>query len=154
MEITSQAITGQERALDAASPYNALVSFYKAFNTQSLEIMANNWLQTDEASMSNPLGGIKRGWHEIRQVYEKIFHGHASVYVEFYDYSIHATESMFVAVGRERGALKVAGKEVELAIRTSRIYRLDGMQWKQIHHHGSMDNPQLLDIYQSTLHEK
>jgi hypothetical protein len=151
MEITKQAITGQERSSDAAAPYHALVSFYKAFNSQNLELMANNWLQTDEASMSNPLGGIKRGWHEIEAVYNKIFHGEADVYVEFYDYSIHATESMFVSVGRERGVLKVAGKEVELAIRTSRMYRLDGNQWKQIHHHGSMDNPQLLNIYQSTL---
>ena len=61
---------------------------------------------------------------------------------------------MFIAVGKERGILETNGKKIELAIRTSRIYQLHDKQWKQIHHHGSMDNPQLLNTYQSTLLNK
>jgi hypothetical protein len=116
--------------------------------------MECNWLQTDEASMSNPLGGIKRGWHEIREVYKKIFNGEARVYVEFYNYSIHPTENMFVAVGHERGLLEINKQKIELAIRTSRVYQLHDTQWKQIHHHGSMDTPGLLKTYQDTLLKK
>ena len=131
-----------------------MINFYMAFNNKNYELMEQNWLQSDEASMSNPLGGIKRGWNEIKEVYKKIFNGDASVYVEFYDYSIHPTENMFITVGKERGILETNGNKIELAIRTSRIYQLHDKQWKQIHHHGSMDNPQLLNTYQSTLLNK
>lgn len=68
-----------------------------------------------------------------------------------YDYSIHPTENMFIVVGRERGTLELNAKKINLSIRASRIYRLKTGQRKQIHHHGSMDNPDLLANYQSTL---
>ena len=151
MSIINKPITGQEDQSELATPCSALVNFYHAFNDKNHNLMSSNWLQNNEASMSNPLGGVKRSWKEISDVYKKIFNGKADVYVEFYDYSIHESEGMFIAVGRERGSLEINGTKIELAIRTSRIYVLDDMQWKQLHHHGSMDNPELLATYQSTL---
>lgn len=156
---TEQVITGKEPTKDKDSPIpaligapiRALVAFYKAFNQGDLELMADNWLQDDEAVMSNPLGGIKRGWNEISQVYERIFNGPAHVYVEFYDFSIRQSNDMFCAVGRERGFLRVADKEIALVIRTSRIYKKQNGQWKQCHHHGSMDDPRLLAEYQTAV---
>ena len=151
MNLIKQAITGQETAPFMSSAYAALVGFYTAFNKQDFEQMKVNWLQSEQATMSNPLGGIKRGWKEIEEVYKKIFSGPATVYVEFYDYSIHVTETMFFAAGRERGLLKLNNEQIELAIRTSRIYAIHESEWKQIHHHGSMDNPELLTRYQAVL---
>jgi hypothetical protein len=55
MTIFTQAITGNERAADTASPY-------AAFNSQNIDLMRANWLQTEEASMSNSVGGVKRVW--------------------------------------------------------------------------------------------
>lgn len=144
-------ITGKETLTTESSPMNALINFYTAFNNRNFSLMEANWLQTEEVSMSNPLGGLKREWRNIKEVYKKIFSADARVYVEFYNYSIHATTDMFVAVGLERGLLEVKDKKIELAIRTSRIYKWHNNTWKQIHHHGSMDNPTLLKIYQSTL---
>ena len=138
METVQQAITGQEVYTDIGAPYAALVDFYAAFNGGDLQAMRENWLQAEQASMSNPLGGVKRGWREIEAVYDKIFNGPADVYVEYYDYSIHVTDKMFCAVGRERGKFILHGQTIELAIRTSRIYTHDGQGWKQIHHHGSI----------------
>ena len=147
--IEQQAITGTEhQQIELSDPKAALFEFYRAFNTQDIVLMENNWNQSDEASMSNPLGGVKRGWDDIRQVYANIFHGKARVYVEFYDYSIHHTGDMFCAVGRERGYFQRGDQKLNLAIRTSRIYRMDNGRWQQIHHHGSMDNPELLASYQ------
>ena len=146
-----QAITGSEQCEDDGSPYAALVSFYRAFNQRDLAQAQNNWLQQGEISMSNPLGGVKVGWPDINGVYERIFNGPARVYVEFYDYVINQTAEMFVASGREAGRLELNGTTIELDIRTSRIYRLQQNQWKQVHHHGSMDDPQLLSRYQQTL---
>jgi ketosteroid isomerase-like protein len=99
--------------------------------------------------MSNPIGGIRRGWAEISGVYERIFNGPASVYVEFHDYSVHAAGALFVAVGRERGRLEMYGETLQLAIRTTRIFTRGRQRWRQIHHHGSMDEPESLRNYQS-----
>jgi hypothetical protein len=97
------------------------------------------------------LGGIKRGWNEIKVVYEKIFKGPAEVYVEYYDYTIHEAKEIFYTVGRERGYFKLGDVEIKLAIRTSRIFkRVQGI-WKQVHHHGSIENPDLLKRYQSAV---
>jgi len=125
----------------------ALSTFYKAFNTKNMQLMAQSWLNTAEISMDNPIGGIRRGWEEIGNGYNKIFNGKANVYVEFYDFSIHTTENMFFATGRERGSFKTEETEIPLAIRTTRIFVLHNGDWKQIHHHGSIDNPDLLKNY-------
>lgn len=47
-----------------------------------------NWDQTPEIAMDNPLGGIKRGWDEIRAVYDRIFNGPAKVYLERYQRAV------------------------------------------------------------------
>ena len=141
------AITGNETKYDN-SMHEALVEFYKSFNGRDFELMQKNWLNNEEIAMDNPLGGIKRGWDEIKEIYSRIFTGQAKVYVEFYDYSVVAMEGGFVAIGRERGSVEVKGKTVELKIRTSRVYKLIEGSYKQVHHHGSIEDPALLKEYQ------
>ena len=149
MKIYATPINGMENLENATPEFAALVDFYKAFNSQNMELMQNNWLQTEDASMSNPLGGVKRGWQEIQKVYEKIFYGNGKVYVEYYDFSIHQTENQFLAVGKERGTLTINNETISLAIRTTRVYQLHENRWQQLHHHGSMDDPVLLKQYQT-----
>ncbi len=145
------AITGQENLGDLTTPYQALVQFYYAFNTGDMDMMATNWAQSDDIAMDNPLDGIKRGWGEIQLVYERIFKGQAKVYVEYYDYTIHETTDMFYAVGRERGYFQLGDEAFALVIRTSRIFqKIDG-RWQQVHHHGSIEDPQLLARYQAAV---
>lgn len=151
MNLVTAAITGSELIENGAKPFNALVEFYRAFNTRDVELMSTNWANSDEASMSNPLGGVRRGYESIQEVYSKIFTGPAEVYVEFYDYTIHHAGVMFCAVGRERGYFRLQEKQVDLAIRTSRFYRMDCGRWHQVHHHGSIDSPALLAEYQSAV---
>jgi ketosteroid isomerase-like protein len=144
-------ITGKECLVSSHSVLYALVGFYSAFNTRDLGGMSRNWAQSDDIAMSNPLGGLRRGWEEIRGVYERIFNGPAKVYVEFHDYTLHESETFFYAVGRERGYLERDGKRLDLAIRTSRVFRkLDG-RWQQVHHHGSIEDPALLERYQKAV---
>lgn len=151
MKPTQEAITGKEDMGDLSTPLQALVEFYCAFNSGNMDLMAKNWVQSDEIAMDNPLGGIKRGWPEIRSVYDRIFNGPADVYVEFFDYTIHETHEMFYAVGRERGFFRLGDENISLAIRTSRIFRKIRNQWKQVHHHGSIEDHQLLDRYQKAV---
>lgn len=145
------AITGKEPQGALTSPYQALVHFYCAFNSGNLQMMSENWAQSDEIAMDNPLGGVKRGWDEIKPVYERIFEGPAEVYVEYFDYTIHETTEMFYAVGRERGYFRMGGEEITLAIRTTRIFQKIDDFWRQVHHHGSIKDPQLLENYQSAV---
>src|SRR3954462_9311466 len=99
-------ITGTEPGADLTKPEQALSQFYRAFNHRDLSLMSQNWLQSEEAAMDNPLGGIKRGWLRIERVYSSIFEGVAAVTVEFFDYTLHlAGEDFFYAVGRQGGLL-------------------------------------------------
>ena len=88
-------ITGQEYRCDRSSPVQALSHFYAAFNNRDLGAMSESWSNTDDIAMDNPLGGIMRGWNEIRTVYERLFNGPAHGYIEYYDYTIHETNEMF-----------------------------------------------------------
>lgn len=140
-------ITGREPA-DGSGQVAALTDFYRAFNGRDLAAMRSNWAVLDEIAMDNPLGGIKRGWAEIGAVYQRLFSGPARVYVEFHDYTLQTTPDMFCAIGRERGRFERDGERIDLAIRTSRVFRRIAGAWRQTHHHGSIDDPALLTRYQ------
>ena len=151
MELNQTPITGTEEYGSKTVPWEALAEFYDAFNHRNLEIMANNWANASTIAMDNPIGGILRGWGNISAIYDRIFHGQAKVYVEFYDYTIHEHQDTFYTVGRERGYFEIRGHRLELAIRTSRVFvRING-EWKQVHHHGSIENPELLKAYQKAV---
>jgi ketosteroid isomerase-like protein len=151
MTPVQDAITGKEVQGDLSSAYQALVQFYCAFNTGDLQMMSENWALSEEIAMDNPLGGIRRGWDEIGPFYAHIFESPAEVYVEYYDYTIHETAEMFYTVGRERGHFRLGGEAVSLAVRTSRIFKKSDGGWRQVHHHGSIEDARLLDRYQSVV---
>ncbi|MDP2787537.1 MAG: nuclear transport factor 2 family protein [Pseudomonadota bacterium] len=67
---------------------------------------------------------------------------------------MHESEGVFYAVGHERGHITKDGERMELRIRTSRIYQFLQGQWRQVHHHGSIDNPELLARYQAMAMQK
>ena|SRR5437868_3260739 len=153
MKVTVQdAINGADNLTDTRQPYGALQQFYRALNTRDRELMARNWDSSEDAAMDNPLGGIKRGWNEIASVYERLFSANAEFHFEFYDYSLHLSENIFYVVGRERGRFSKNWKTLDLAIRTTRIFRkADDGNWRQVHHHGSIEDPQLLAEYQQAV---
>ena len=53
--------------------------------------------------------------------------------------------------GIKRGYFRLGEEEIPLAIRTSRICRKMNGHWRQVHHHGSIDDPQLLAWYQAAV---
>ncbi len=149
MDPVQDPVTGEEKQDDLTQPIQALAQFYRAFNSRDLSLMEENWDPSEEAAMDNPLGGIKRSWTEIRPVYEKLFDGPARVYVEFYDYTLHQAGDVFYAVGRERGWFEKGEARLKLKIRTSRVFKRVGKKWRQVHHHGSIEDPELLKKYQA-----
>ncbi len=144
-------ITGRETLTDLTDPAQALAEFYRAFNSRDLALIAKNWALSAMVSMDNPLGGIKRGWPEIRAVYEQIFAGPGRVEVAFFDYTLHQVGELLYAVGRERGRLEANGQALDLATRTSRVFQMIEGRWRQVHHHGSIEDAGLLGAYQSAV---
>lgn len=149
--LIDEPITGREDLGDVREPRQALAQFYRALNSRDLALLAENWEQSSDATMDNPLGGIKRGWDEIRAVYERIFRGPGRLWVEFHDYTLHESDDVFYAVGRERGKFENGPVSLDLAIRTTRIFRRAGAGWRQVHHHGSIEDPALLAAYQQAV---
>jgi ketosteroid isomerase-like protein len=144
----STGIHGKDTSFSLDSPLEALASFYLAFNSRNLSLMESVWLDGQEPTMDNPMGGIRRGWAEIKAGYEKLFSGNARLEVEFHDYTIQEFGCVAIAIGRERGWCETPAGKLGLAIRTSRIFVRTREGWKQLHHHGSVEYPAMLEQYQ------
>jgi SnoaL-like domain len=116
-------VTGQEQIPNFSDPLAALAQFYRALNSRDLELMKQNWDSSDEAVMDNPLGGIKRGWAEIGEIYRRLFASPKPYRFEFYDYTLRRYGEVYIAIGRERGRVETdEGLHIDLAIRTTLIF--------------------------------
>lgn len=146
--MSGPSLCGASIRLEPGSPLEALNEFYRAFNARDKEGVANCWADLPGVAMSNPVGGIARGRDEVAAVYARLFDGPVEVFVEFHDYEILMAAESFCAVGRECGRVRRGDVEIELAIRTSRLFWLEDGRWRQVHHHGSIESPDLLEHYQ------
>ena len=144
-------ITGNEELGDISQPQQALAQFYRAFNSRDLKMLDDNFAASDDVAIDNPLGGIRRGAGEPHKMYEGVFKSPANVHVVFWDYTIHRVGDVFWAVGRERGTYVDGGTEKDLNVRTSRVFQLIDGRWRQIHHHGSIEDAKVLAEYQSAV---
>lgn len=151
MSATPTEITGRETIHDPANPLAALSGFYRAFNAGDLDGLARNWLDGDEPSMSNPVGGLRRGWRDIREGYARLFCGAARVQVAFHDFTMQGDDRACLFVGREKGVCESQAGALALRIRTTRWFVRRGGVWRQLHHHGSIEEPALLAAYQHAI---
>lgn len=155
---TSYGRTACNRLSETAQPSEAgaraaLETFYFAFNNRSIEIFAQIWINHPLIQLNNPLGGILRGYEPIRNLYTHIFNGAANVWVEFEDIVEYFSGEMAIFAGWERGEFTMCDRIIPLKIRTSRYFQYsenDG-GWRQVHHHGSIDNAGLLKTYQDAV---
>jgi ketosteroid isomerase-like protein len=154
MQVVSAPVTGRE-SRDGLSPQMAALSaFYAALNGRDMDAMRRNWAQSDDSVMDNPVGGIMRGWDAIESVYAKVFASPHPYRFEFFDYTLHETAELFYVVGQERGEYTADDGVLAMAIRTSRVFRLVDGRWQQVHHHGSIDDADLLVRYQRAVRGK
>lgn len=127
----------------------ALETLYYALNHRILSLFRQMWVDDPFSQLDNPVGGIARGTDEIAALYARIFNGAVRVQVELRDIVRYATPEIVVFAGTEHGTYEVDGRVVPLAIRTTRIFRyVEGLGWRQMHHHGSIDDAEALARYQ------
>jgi ketosteroid isomerase-like protein len=149
----------RNRLAEAASPdldgaRAALESFYHAFNHRDLEAFRRVWVGDPLVQLNNPLGGILRGSDDIGRLYQRIFQSRARVEVSFGDIVAYQTAGMVVFAGRETGRFTdPGGRSLPLRIRTTRVFAYDRAagRWGQVHHHGSIDDPDALRDYQDAV---
>ncbi|UWU75505.1 nuclear transport factor 2 family protein [Bradyrhizobium huanghuaihaiense] len=151
MTIRLTEITGHEVQSGRGDPLDALIAFYKAFNARDLEGLAANWEQGDALSMDNPMGGIRRGWRSISEGYLKLFGGPAIVQVTFHDFTSQGGDDWHLFVGREVGTCMTTDLKMDVRFRTTRWFTRRGGAWRQLHHHGSIEEPGMLAAYQTTI---
>ena len=146
----ARSLLAQALSPDIAGARALIESFYFAFNRRDMEVFREVWANDDLIQLNNPLGGILRGYTTIANLYEQVFSGPARVWVELADVVEFQTNEMVVFAGRERGEFTTDAMTLPLSIRTSRVVQWFGPQlgWKQIHHHGSIDDSSALEQYQ------
>ncbi|HVX75082.1 MAG TPA: nuclear transport factor 2 family protein [Bradyrhizobium sp.] len=144
-------ITGSEARRGDGSALDGLIDFYNAFNSRNLDALAANWAEGDAPSMDNPIGGIRRGWQSIREGYAKLFGGPAAVQVTFHDFTAQGGADWHLFVGREKGTCMTPDATIDLRIRTTRWFTQQNGVWRQLHHHGSIEEPALLADYQKAI---
>ncbi|MBP2356519.1 limonene-1,2-epoxide hydrolase [Kribbella aluminosa] len=136
--------TEDVRAPGRAGALAALETFYYALNSKDLETLVAGWADDPLVQLNNPVGGILRGRDAVRELYAKVFAGTLDVQVTFGDAATYWLGDSVVFAGRETGTYL---GDRPLRIRTTRIFTYGGA-WQQVHHHGSIDDPELLTAYQ------
>ncbi len=132
----------------------ALETFNYALNQRDIDAMTAVWSHHELAQLNNPVGGILRGGGEAVALYGRIFDSGTRLEVTFGDAVTYQQPTAAVFAGREIGTYAAAGGQpTPLVIRTSRFFGYDDTagQWVQLHHHGSIDNPDALRAYQSAV---
>lgn len=130
----------------------ALETFYYALNERSIDVFRQIWLDDPLIQLDNPVGGILRGAQPITDLYARIFKGSVRVR-EFYDIVTYASSEIVVFAGREHGTYEYDGNTFPLDIRTTRIFAYVPARggWRQVHHHGSIDDAARLAHYQEAI---
>jgi ketosteroid isomerase-like protein len=147
-------LDARNRLAEAAEPTAdgaraALESFYYALNNRDAQTLQSVWSEHPLAQLNNPLGGILRGGDSISELYRKVLAGSVRLWVRFADIVEYTGDDHAVFAGRETGEYTdAAGVTSPLAIRTSRYFRYQDGRWRQYHHHGSIDQPEMLAAYQ------
>jgi hypothetical protein len=101
--------------------------------------------------MDNPIGGIRRGWPAIRNAYSLLFEGPATIQIAFHDFTSQGGSDWHLFVGREKGVRMARFETIDLRFRASRWFvKVNGL-WRQLHHHGSVEEPALLADYQRAM---
>jgi hypothetical protein len=129
----------------------ALETFYYALNNGDLDALTAVWADHELVQLNNPIGGIIRSRDAVRGLYQRVFAGALNIQVTFGDAATYWLSDSVTFAGRETGSYQHPRLgEQPLHIRTTRIFAYDGA-WSQVHHHGSIDDPDALTAYQDAI---
>lgn len=152
--VESQNKTSEMTTFSEAGALAALETFYYSFNNRDLNVLSSIWLNHAQVQLNNPVGGIIRGLEPIVKLYTNIFSSSAKVWVEFSDIVQFSSDTCVIFAGRERGEFRKDDTLIPLEIRTTRVFAYENGKWGQIHHHGSIDDAEILQVYQKAIRKQ
>jgi ketosteroid isomerase-like protein len=122
--------------------------FYAALNQMANgepNSMNEVWAHGEDVTALHPIGGRNEGWDETRAAFEQVGSVATGGQVRLRDQLIQVGTDLAYEVGVEEGEITLAGEQVAFEVRVTNIYRLDGGEWKVVHHHSDL-SPAMIDL--------
>jgi ketosteroid isomerase-like protein len=121
--------------------------FYTGLSQMDVSALPDLWSHREDVTTMHPMGGEQVGWEEVRGSFEQAAGSMTDSRVDLIDQRIYAGEDLAYETGIERGRAKIGGEPVEFEHRVTNVYRLEGGQWKMVHHHTDV-SPGMVEILQ------
>lgn len=111
--------------------------FYRAFNTQDINLMKAVWHQDATVACIHPGWEVLRGFEPIMESWVNIFVGSENLEIKLSDIEVSGREGI-VWVGCQENlfALSMSGVQVS-KVHATNLFKKSGDQWKMILHHAS-----------------
>lgn len=138
----------RERGIGGARA--ALETFYRAFNAGDRELLLTLWADEPLVHLDDPLGRSVRGHGEIAELYRSLVRRGVLAWIQFDEILEISTNESVIFVGRERGMVMTTDDIVPLRIRATHCLSwIESVSaWRWVHHHGSIEEPELMARYQ------
>ncbi len=112
-------------------------SFYRAFETLNLDVMAGVWAHDGQVMCVHPGWPLASGWREVRSTWEVIFANTESIRFRITDEHVDARGELGWVVCVEQMASQALGEPGGGAVLATNLFRRDGEAWRLVHHHAS-----------------
>jgi len=96
------------------------------------------WSHGADVTALHPLGERGEGWEQVRPQFEQVGAIASSGQVRLREQLIRVGTDLAYEVGVEEGEITLAGEKVAINQRATNIYRLEGGEWKMVHHHSDL----------------
>ena len=122
---------------DVAAVAAANLRFYEAFGSLDINALDEVWEASDRVLCIHPGWRLLRGWEQVRQSWEAIFHNTTLMH-------FNITEAQVVVVGDcawvsclENITSVVDGRASNFSVQATNIFVRERDRWLVMHHHGS-----------------
>lgn len=128
-------MTLEEKAAEELKKTNR--EFYKAFESLSIEAMAEVWAHSDRVKCIHPGWELLMGWPAVQDSWEVIFNNANYMQFTITDVDVAVVGNWGWVTCLENIVSVVGGHVTEGKVQATNIFVRDGGRWKMVHHHGS-----------------
>jgi len=117
---------------------DATRSFYDALNTMlggDAGPMLDLWSRAGDVTYMSPFGELLVGWEPIEASWRSQAEAKLGGRVDPAELHHFESDGLGVAVGFERGSVRIEGQDTPVNIRATSTWRLEDGAWRMIGHH-------------------
>ncbi|HEX6819750.1 MAG TPA: nuclear transport factor 2 family protein [Ktedonobacterales bacterium] len=127
----------------------ASAQFYAALNQMldkgNASALSDVWAHSPDVTTMHPIGGREVGWDQVRSSFEQVAQLCSGGQVLLQNPLLQILGDVACESGTESGQATMAGQSLTFSHRVTNIYRLEGGQWKLVHHHTDV-TPAMVDV--------